>query len=63
MESYSALLETLLQQENDFQFSEFSNHTAYQVGSRIVEKALRENKCIVVNIQRDGELLFYMETQ
>lgn len=59
MEQYSALLKTLLQEENDFQFSEFTNHTAYQVGSRIIEKALRENKSIVVNIQRDGELLFY----
>lgn len=59
MEQYSALLKSLLQEENDFQFAEFTNDTAYQVGSRIVEKALRENKSLVVNIQRDGELLFY----
>jgi uncharacterized protein (UPF0303 family) len=59
LEQYTALLESLLQQENDLQFSEFTNNTAFQVGSKIVEKALRENKSIVVNIQRDGELLFY----
>jgi len=59
LEPYSILLKTLLQEENDLQFSEFTNSTAYEVGSRIIEKALRENKSIVVNIQKDGELLFY----
>ncbi|MRH44443.1 heme-degrading domain-containing protein [Aquibacillus halophilus] len=59
MENYNAILDDLLKEETDFQFSEFTNITAYQIGSRIIEKALKENKSIVVNIQRDGEPLFY----
>ena len=59
MEKYNDLLDTLLQEETNFQFLEFTNITAYQIGSKIIEKALRENKSIVVNIQKDGELLFY----
>ncbi|WP_274654840.1 heme-degrading domain-containing protein [Paenibacillus humicola] len=59
MEQTSALLETLLQQENDLQFSEFTNNTAYKVGTAIVEKAFREDKSVAVNIRMNGELLFY----
>lgn len=59
MEQTDALLKSLLQEEADLQFTEFTNNTAYQVGTRIIEKAFRESKNIVVNIQKDGELLFY----
>jgi uncharacterized protein (UPF0303 family) len=59
LEDYSALLEQLLQQENDMQFEAFTNHTAYQLGTRIVESALAMGKTIVVDIDRNGEQLFY----
>jgi uncharacterized protein (UPF0303 family) len=59
MEQYDALLQTLLQQEAELQFSVFTNETAYMVGNRIIEKAMRENKAIIVDIRRNGELLFY----
>ena len=59
LEDYGVLLEALIQEETDFQFAEFTNITAYHIGNSIIEKALRENKSIVVNIQREGELLFY----
>ncbi|WP_379131179.1 heme-degrading domain-containing protein [Paenibacillus sp. sgz500958] len=59
MEQESALLAKLLQEEEDYKFPEFTNITAYEVGTRIIDKALREDKSIVVNIQRGGELLFY----
>ncbi|MCZ8516050.1 heme-degrading domain-containing protein [Paenibacillus filicis] len=59
MEQYNALLQTLLQEEADLRFSVFTNETAYKVGSRIIEKAIREHKSIVVDIRRNGELLFY----
>jgi uncharacterized protein (UPF0303 family) len=59
MEQYEALLQSLLQDEADLQFSVFTNETAYKVGNRIIEKAKRENKSIVVDIRRNGELLFY----
>jgi uncharacterized protein (UPF0303 family) len=59
LDQYDALLQTLLQEEADLQFSVFTNETAYKVGNRIIEKAMRENKSIVVDIRRNGELLFY----
>ena len=59
MENYGVLLNALLQEEIDYQFAEFTNNTAYHIGTRIIEKALNENKLIVVNIQKEGELLFY----
>jgi uncharacterized protein (UPF0303 family) len=59
MDQYDALLQTLLQQEADLQFPVFTNETAYKVGNRIIEKAMEENKSIIVDIRRNGELLFY----
>ncbi|MBW7456424.1 heme-degrading domain-containing protein [Paenibacillus sepulcri] len=59
MEQYDTLLQTLLQQEAELVFSAFTNDTAYKVGSRIIEKAIRENKSLIVDIRKDGELLFY----
>jgi uncharacterized protein (UPF0303 family) len=59
MDEYKELLEQLLQQEKDLQFSEFTNTTAYQVGKAIIEKALKEEKFVVVDIRRNGELLFH----
>jgi uncharacterized protein (UPF0303 family) len=59
MDQYDSLLQILLQQEADLQFSEFTNETAYKVGSRIIEKAMQENKSIIVDIRSNGDLLFY----
>jgi uncharacterized protein (UPF0303 family) len=59
LNQYDDLLQMLLQEEDSFQFSVFTNETAYKVGRSIIEKAIRENKSIVVDIRRNGELLFY----
>ncbi|MBA2937379.1 heme-degrading domain-containing protein [Paenibacillus sp. CGMCC 1.16610] len=59
LDKYDDLLKTLLQEETDLQFSVFTNETAYRVGNRIIEKAMKENKAIVVNIRKNNELLFY----
>jgi uncharacterized protein (UPF0303 family) len=59
LELYEDVIQTLLQEETELQFSGFSNDTAYEVGTRIIEKAKRESKSIVVDIRRKGELLFY----
>jgi uncharacterized protein (UPF0303 family) len=59
MEDYSLLLERLLQEEKDLQFTEFTNKTAVLVGSAILERAMKENKHIVVDIQRNGQILFH----
>jgi len=54
-----AQLETLRKQEEELQFPAFTNMTAYAVGTRIVERALRERKSVAVRIERNGETLFY----
>jgi uncharacterized protein (UPF0303 family) len=59
MSDYSQQLNQLLQQEQDLQFSEFTNDTAFQVGTLIIETAKREGKAIAVTITRDSELLFH----
>lgn len=59
LESTNQLLEQLEHEEKIFQFDDFSNNTAYLLGSKIIEKALKEEKSILVNIQHNDELLFY----
>ncbi|TBL81136.1 heme-degrading domain-containing protein [Paenibacillus thalictri] len=59
MESLSRLLDELLQQETELQFTRFTNETAYRIGCRIVEKAAEQNKCVTVDIQRNGHQLFH----
>lgn len=59
MEDYTQLLEQLLQQEKELQFSEFTNKTAYLVGAAITERALREGKLVAIDIRRNGQLLFH----
>ncbi|MFC5651326.1 heme-degrading domain-containing protein [Paenibacillus solisilvae] len=63
MSEYKAELERLLQQEDDLQFPEFTNHTAFQIGCRLIEKAVQESKSIAVTIVRDGEMLFHSKME
>ncbi|WP_246079478.1 heme-degrading domain-containing protein [Paenibacillus piri] len=59
MEDYNSLLDQLLQEENDLQFTQFTNKMAFEIGSRIVEKAETEGKSVLVDIQRNGQCLFH----
>jgi len=59
MEDHAALLEDLLWQESELQFTTFTNETAFKLGTRIVEKAMALGKTIVVDIDRNGEQLYY----
>ncbi|WP_249899494.1 heme-degrading domain-containing protein [Paenibacillus sp. PK3_47] len=59
MADYTALLERLLQQEQDLQFTKFTNGTAVQIGSAILERASGLGKQIVVDIRKNGTLLFH----
>jgi uncharacterized protein (UPF0303 family) len=63
LEDYTQLLEELLQQEKDLQFGEFTNKTALQVGNAIIERAINEEKLIVVDIRRNGQLLFHAKLE
>jgi uncharacterized protein (UPF0303 family) len=59
VEDYSSLLDQLLQEEKDLQFTQFTHKTAFEIGCRILEKAEAENKSILVDIQRNGQSLFH----
>lgn len=59
MEEYSSLLDQLLQEETELQFTRFSNKMAFDIGSQIVKKAESEGRQILVDIQRNGQSLFH----
>lgn len=59
MEDYKELLDVLKSQEDTLQFSEFSNETAYKIGTRLVEIAQKDQKPVTVDICRNGQQLFH----
>jgi uncharacterized protein (UPF0303 family) len=63
VDDYTQLLEQILQEENDMQFIEFTNKTAIQVGNAIIERAMNEEKLIVVDIRRNGQVLFHAKLE
>ncbi|MCM3784550.1 heme-degrading domain-containing protein [Neobacillus mesonae] len=59
MKDYSLLLNDLLRQEQELQFTEFSNNTAIKLGQLILSKAFDEGKQITVDIRKNGMTLFH----
>ncbi|NHN29543.1 heme-degrading domain-containing protein [Paenibacillus sp. S3N08] len=59
LKDYSSLMDQLLQEEKDLQFTTFTNQMAFEIGCRIVNKAASEDKSILVEIQRNGQTLFH----
>ena len=53
------ILSTLLQQEQELQFINFNELTAWQIGSQMVERAMRENLPITIDIMRGQQQLFH----
>jgi uncharacterized protein (UPF0303 family) len=54
------ILNQLLQQEADLQFSHFNEDTAWALGSQLVEYAIAENLPITIDISRNnGQQLFH----
>ena len=52
-------LTTLLQEEQELQFTRFYETTAWQIGTQMVEHAMRENLPITINITRGQQQLFH----
>jgi len=59
MENYEALLASLLKQEEDIQFAEFTNETAWNLGLVFVETARKDGLSITVDLCRHGQQLFH----
>ena len=55
----AGLLESLLREEEQIQFAEFSNETAWRIGSRLVEVARQESLGVTIDIRRHGQQLFH----
>ncbi len=52
-------LKNLLQEEIELQFACFNEDTAWEIGSQLVTRAVRENLPITIDITRAGHQLFH----
>lgn len=53
------LLKNLLQEEQELQFTHFNESTAWKLGCQMVERAMRDNLPITVDITRGQHQLFH----
>ena len=53
------ILKNLLQEEQELQFTRFNETTAWQIGSQMVEYAMRDNLPITIDITRGQQQLFH----
>jgi uncharacterized protein (UPF0303 family) len=53
------ILEQLLLEENQIQFTKFNEDTAWKIGCWLVDYATRNQLPIVIDIQRNGHQLFH----
>jgi len=54
------ILEQLLQEEQELQFTKFNEATAWQIGSQLVEQGMRENLPITIDITRGERQIFHV---
>ena len=54
------LLQELLQEEQDLQFTKFNEATAWQIGSQLVERSARDNLPVTIDITRGDHQLFHV---
>lgn len=59
MNEYEAKLSELRQQEEDIQFTSFSNDTALAVGMALLQEARKQGKAVAIDITRSGLQLFH----
>jgi uncharacterized protein (UPF0303 family) len=60
---YTELLNELLQQEEEIQFSSFDNDMAFAVGLALLEAAKSKDKGVTIDIARNGQQLFHFAMQ
>jgi len=54
------ILDQLLQEEQELQFTSFNETTAWQLGSQLVEHAMDENLPVTIDIRRGEHQLFHV---
>lgn len=52
-------LNEIIEQEKELQFIDFTNETAWEIGARIVEIAMKESLPIAISIYRNNQQLFH----
>jgi uncharacterized protein (UPF0303 family) len=58
-ETMESLLKSLLQEEEELQFTSFNEETAWRIGCMLVEHAIREKLPITIDITRGEHQLFH----
>jgi uncharacterized protein (UPF0303 family) len=53
------LLKQLLQEEEELQFGEFNEHTAWELGITLIQHAIREHLPVTVDITRGEHQIFH----
>ncbi|MFF2853565.1 heme-degrading domain-containing protein [Peribacillus sp. NPDC058002] len=59
MDHHKELLDILKRQEEELQFTSFTNEMAFELGSRLMDNARKANKSIVIDITRNSLQLFH----
>ena len=59
MGKFDSLLQELEQQEKDLQFKEFTNETALELGTLLIQEAKKNGHKITIDIMRNGHQLFH----
>lgn len=59
MDATPETLAALLREEETIQFSEFTNETAWRIGSRLVAAAAERGLGVTIDITRNGQQLFH----
>jgi uncharacterized protein (UPF0303 family) len=59
MNAHEAILNELRQQEEELQFTSFSNDTALTIGMALLEEARKRGKAVAIDITRSGLQLFH----
>jgi uncharacterized protein (UPF0303 family) len=59
MGDYDTLLQTLLKQEDELQFTRFSNETALEIGLALIKAAEDKGKPVTIDITRYAQQLFH----
>ena len=59
MNEYEEVLTELRQQEEEIQFTSFTNDTALAVGMALLQEARKRGKPVTIDITRSGQQLFH----
>jgi uncharacterized protein (UPF0303 family) len=59
MENATPTIQEVQQQEQELQFTAFTNQTALDLGLMLIDKAKKEHKRIAIDITRHGQQLFH----